>query len=261
MALLVASGVYAVVAAPPANAAATATVMAQTQRMSGPSLHTRQDGWYRKGQKLTLACYERGQAVKGYFSSNIPNGGWDNLWYRVSDGHYVADVDIQTGSLQPVTGKCAQPQTTTPAPSQSGGLRWPVANPVVTQDFGVNPELYRQYGMKGHNGIDLRAAVGTPVYAAGSGVVTFAGSGHPWMGAEAGNCILLKHNGFYTGYAHLSQIKVRNGQQVSKGQLIGLSGESGAAYGPHLHFEVLKDPPNWNNGYKGRVNPRNYLGH
>lgn len=81
------------------------TVMTNTQRMTGPTLNTTQAGWYSAGSHLNLQCYTRGQAVKGYYSKYIP-GGWDNLWYKVSDGYWVADVDINTGSNNPVTPAC-----------------------------------------------------------------------------------------------------------------------------------------------------------
>ena len=97
-----------------ASAAPTGTVMIKTQRMSKPTLNSTQHGWYEKNSKLTLTCYERGQSVKGYYSPWIP-GGWDNLWYKVSDGKWVADVDINTGTNDPVTKKCGEPQTTSKA--------------------------------------------------------------------------------------------------------------------------------------------------
>jgi surface antigen len=83
-------------------------VMTNTQRMAGPSLKKKQDSWYKKGRVLTLDCYERGQAVKGWFSKSFKNG-YDNLWYKVKNdgGHWVADVDIETGSNSPITKKCA----------------------------------------------------------------------------------------------------------------------------------------------------------
>jgi hypothetical protein len=74
--------------------------------MSEPNLGSRRDGWYNAGDQLTLVCSVRGQAVKGFFSFNIPNGGWDDLWYRTADGSYVADVDIETGSLNPIAPSC-----------------------------------------------------------------------------------------------------------------------------------------------------------
>ncbi|WNG81163.1 CHAP domain-containing protein [Mycobacterium sp. ITM-2016-00316] len=97
-----------------AYADASATVKAQTQRMSAPTLQSTQSGWYGVGTRLTLVCSARGQAVKGYFSPHLP-GGWDNLWYKTSDGHFVADVDIETGTLNAVVRDCgAAPQ---PAPA------------------------------------------------------------------------------------------------------------------------------------------------
>ncbi len=84
----------------------TGTTATRTQRMSRSTLNSNQNGWYEQGRVLTLVCYQRGQSVKGYFSSSFPNGGWDNLWYRVNDGMYVADVDLETGTLDPVTPAC-----------------------------------------------------------------------------------------------------------------------------------------------------------
>src|SRR5580765_7104841 len=95
--LLAFAVVGAVVAMPTSAEAATATAMVNTQRMSGPSLNTSQSGWYNRGTSLALSCYVRGQAVRGYYSASFPNG-LDDLWYKVSDGYYTADVDINTGS-------------------------------------------------------------------------------------------------------------------------------------------------------------------
>lgn len=90
----------------PAHADASATVKARTQKMSAPNLTSQQNGWYDPGTQLSLVCSSRGQSVKGYFSFNIPNGGWDNLWYKTSDGSFVADVDIETGTLNVVAPDC-----------------------------------------------------------------------------------------------------------------------------------------------------------
>lgn len=84
---------------------ATGTVMVKTQKMSKATLKSKQHGWYAKKSKLTLKCYVRGQRVKGYYSSSF-NGGWDNVWYKVSDGYYAADIDLKTGSNKPITKKC-----------------------------------------------------------------------------------------------------------------------------------------------------------
>ena len=239
--------------AAPANAAG-ATVKARTQKMSASNLNSQQSGWYNTGDHLDLVCSERGQAVKGFFSFNIPNGGWDNLWYRTSDGGYVADVDIETGTLGVVAPDCGTLNTGNgnQPPATSGKLRIPLDG---------SPPIRRGFGTDGHNGIDYAVGTGTPVYAADAGTVTFEGWGqnNSWMTGMAGICVLLKHANEYTGYAHLSRTVINNGQHVDKGQLIGYSGATGAATGPHLHFEVLPLSPNFQNGFAGRIDPAPFL--
>ena len=88
------------------TAAATAAVAKTTQRMSGPSLDSGQAGTYQEGTQIGLVCYARGQRVQGQFSNYIPAGGWDDLWYRAADGRWVADVDIDTGTNNPVAPAC-----------------------------------------------------------------------------------------------------------------------------------------------------------
>ncbi len=92
-----------------------------------------------------------------------------------------------------------------------------------------------------HGGIDIAIRYG-PVRAARDGVVIYAGP----MGSY-GNAIIIKHDSkFKTLYAHLSRVKVRTGQQVKRGSVIAISGNTGFSTGPHLHFEVI---------YKGRAVP------
>lgn len=116
--------------------------------------------------------------------------------------------------------------------------------------------ISRSFG-NGHNGIDYMFPMNTPVYAAADGVVDFEGDGRfdPWTTWMGGIYIRLKHSDMYTGYAHLNRTVVDKGQRVTKGQLIGYSGSTGASTGPHLHFEVIDIPQNWNNGYSARINP------
>ena len=94
--------------------------------------------------------------------------------------------------------------------------------------------------------MDVTANVGTPVYATGNGKVVKAG----WEGLY-GNCIDIVHGiGYVTKYARLSKIKVRAGQHVMRGEIIGEVGSTGKSTGPHLHYEVH---------VKGQiVNPVNY---
>jgi murein DD-endopeptidase MepM/ murein hydrolase activator NlpD len=126
-------------------------------------------------------------------------------------------------------------------PAGKGVLAWPVASPRVTQTFG-DTDFARNggYNGKGHNGIDLGMPTGTPLKAALGGVVAGTGNTDAIRGCYSfGKWILIKHgNGLSTLYAHLSQIGVSSGQAVETGEVIGYSGETGYATGPHLHFGV-----------------------
>ena len=123
----------------------------------------------------------------------------------------------------------------------SGVLRWPLDAVKLTQEFGDTAFARNgAYAGKGHNGVDFRAQNGTPVKAALTGSVKGIGNTDTVCpGASYGKWILLEHgNGLSTLYAHLSLIKVSEGQGVSTGEVIGYSGETGYATGPHLHFTV-----------------------
>lgn len=137
-------------------------------------------------------------------------------------------------------------------------FRYPLDNVRITQGFGTGGDSYSPLG---HNGIDLGAPLGTPVYAADDGTVSFEGWGqnHSWMLSPAGICVLINHGGSYGGYAHLSSTVVSKGQKVNKGQVIGYVGSTGNSTGPHLHFEMLPLSPNFKNGYAGRINPMPYI--
>jgi murein DD-endopeptidase MepM/ murein hydrolase activator NlpD len=100
-----------------------------------------------------------------------------------------------------------------------------------------------------HNGQDFEVPYGTEVYATGDGRIIEAG----WDSGGFGNCIVIDHDyGFQTVYGHLSEIKVVKGQGVKRGDLIGISGNTGLSSGPHLHYQVEKlgkstDPINFFN--------------
>ncbi len=126
-------------------------------------------------------------------------------------------------------------------PGGKGILQWPLDSVQVTQYFGNTPFAQSgAYSGKGHNGIDLRASIGTPVKAALSGTILGTGNTDAIRGCYSyGKWVLIKHgNGLDTLYAHLSQISISEGQPVSTGQVIGFSGATGYATGPHLHFGV-----------------------
>ncbi len=114
----------------------------------------------------------------------------------------------------------------------TGQLVYPTVGPIVS-NFGwrMHPILgYEKF----HSGLDFGADYGSPIYAADSGTVIFAG----WYGGY-GNAVILNHgNGLSTLYAHASELYVEEGQQVQKGQPIAAVGSTGFSTGPHLHFEV-----------------------
>ncbi len=129
----------------------------------------------------------------------------------------------------------------------TGVLIWPIDSPIViTQYFGNTPFATQNpqvYGGKGHDGIDLRASIGTPIKSAKAGTVTAIGNTVSLCRGYQigyGKWVLIKHdNNLSTFYAHLSLIKVSPGDSVETGQLIGYSGNTGYTTGPHLHFGVF----------------------
>lgn len=98
-----------------------------------------------------------------------------------------------------------------------------------------------------HTGQDFAVASGTEVLAAAGGTVTFSG----WHTYGGGNRVVVDHgNGLSTSYNHMSSNSVKVGQKVERGELVGISGSTGASTGPHLHFEVIVndetvDPMGW----------------
>lgn len=111
----------------------------------------------------------------------------------------------------------------------------PVPNRGVTSGFGyrIHPTLHRR---EFHRGTDIRAGMNTKILATADGVIEYAGL-HKKSGY--GRLIILDHNyGFKTYYGHLNKILIKAGEYVKKGDVIGLSGNSGMSNGPHLHYEV-----------------------
>ena len=107
---------------------------------------------------------------------------------------------------------------------------------VISDGFGlrVHPILHIR---RMHDGIDIIADVGTPVYSSGNGRVIFVGHKGGY-----GLAVEINHGfGYHTIYAHLSKVLVREGQKVLRGSLIAKTGDSGLSTGPHLHYEVEHD--------------------
>jgi septal ring factor EnvC (AmiA/AmiB activator) len=139
-----------------------------------------------------------------------------------------------------------------PAPPYSGdfargegALEWPVRGQVIGR-FG--PETHPRFGTTiNNNGLDIAAALGTPVQAVAKGSVEYTSEDF----ASYGPIVILNHgDGFFTLYAHLSDILVSVGQQITAGQIVGRVGDTGSLKGAMLHFEVRKggtalNPQDW----------------
>ncbi|HMO68273.1 MAG TPA: M23 family metallopeptidase [Novosphingobium sp.] len=138
---------------------------------------------------------------------------------------------------KPALAAAARPAVSTPL----GGARQGVSIPSLMPVSGVN--LSSGFGMRihpvlgsrrAHNGVDLAAPTGTPIYAAADGTVSKV----EWF-SSYGLYVALEHGGeIQTRYGHMSRINVQPGQQVRKGDVIGFVGSTGRSTGPHLHYEV-----------------------
>ena len=137
----------------------------------------------------------------------------------------------------PVTSQALQPVPAGNAPA----FVWPVSGRVIA-DFGSTPTGGR------NDGINIAAAEGTPIRAAASGSVTYAGDELK----NYGNLVLIKHSGgFTTAYAHADRLVVSRGDFVARGQVIAYAGQTGDVSTPQLHFEIRSGT--------SPVNPRSYL--
>jgi murein DD-endopeptidase MepM/ murein hydrolase activator NlpD len=96
---------------------------------------------------------------------------------------------------------------------------------------------------KHHDGIDIATSTGTPVHATGGGTVEYAGWGIRGGGYGGyGRIVVIRHSPhLVTMYAHLSEITVRVGEEVTRGDVVGLVGQTGIVTGPHLHYEIRVD--------------------
>jgi murein DD-endopeptidase MepM/ murein hydrolase activator NlpD len=144
---------------------------------------------------------------------------------EVSEAQALEQVSAALGA-QIQAAQSASSYTPPASTRSASGFIWPVNGP-VTSPFGM------RWGRM-HTGIDIGVPYGTPIHAAASGQVIYAG----WMEGY-GNLVFIDHGrGISTGYAHQSSIAVSNGQTVTQGQVIGYVGCTGHCFGPHLHFEV-----------------------
>jgi len=199
------------------------------------------------GPRTRRALGKRGHPVYGSRAISYGMVGWDVAalqfllaWHGfpslVFDGHFGAHVDAALRRFQAwaglsadgIAGSATFEALTRPIPHSPLSFGWPLAVDLPIGDpFG--PRNYRF-----HPGIDIPAAHGTGVVAARSGWVVWAG----WADGY-GRLVTIAHGrDVVSMYAHLSRIRVKVGEHVSRGQGIGRVGSSGESTGPHLHFEL-----------------------
>jgi murein DD-endopeptidase MepM/ murein hydrolase activator NlpD len=143
-----------------------------------------------------------------------------------------APAPVETARLAaPAHDAAAEEKAARPSPTgASASFRWPVRGRVIA-GFGPKPNGQQ------NDGINLAVPEGTSVKAAEDGVVAYAGNELKGYG----NLVLVRHaNGYVTAYAHASELKVKRGDHVKRGQIIALAGQTGGVSSPQLHFEIRK---------------------
>ena len=191
----------------------------------------------------------------GDLFSRLNNSNNDTI-AKMTVAQYKDSLDkkgFSFGPMQDSQGTTAMAQGSVPTPATSVTATNMGKAPTgvrITSGFGTRTLNGKT---KDHEGIDVAAPIGTPIYASDSGVIVKAGWENPNDPKQGyGQRIQIKHNdGSQSIYAHLSQINVKVGSMVEKGIEIAKSGNTGSSTGPHLHYELIK------NGAK--VNPGNQM--
>jgi murein DD-endopeptidase MepM/ murein hydrolase activator NlpD len=183
-------------------------------------------------------------------ANNIP----PDTMVKVGERIVIPGVEAKPRAEAPMHQEVAQAQSPAPSPS-SAWKATPVAPPAKTSPgkpvttvgavpsfrWPVRGRIIAGFGSSANgsqnDGIDLAVPQGTPVKAADDGVVAYAGNELKGYG----NLVLIRHdNGYVTAYAHASEILVKRGESVKRGQVIAKSGETGSVKTPELHFEIRK---------------------
>jgi len=125
----------------------------------------------------------------------------------------------------------------------------------VTQEWGVNPQNYIQFGLKGHNGVDYGTPTGTLILAPHNGKVIEAGFDQYGYGMY----VKIENDVEGSILGHLKSFVVNAGNTITEGTQIGLSDNTGNSTGPHLHWGYFRKPRNKTDGYSGTTNPYPFL--
>jgi len=194
-----------------------------------------------KGDEIAFTYEQKTRLGKPYTMPNIKVarvqlGKKEQFIYVDEDGYGYTSAD--KSQAYTVNGKRKVTyMRRVPVSSKNSRFGMPLRHIRITSGFSYrrwHPILHRY---RPHHGTDFGARRGTPLLAVNSGKVIFAG----WMGGY-GKVVKIKHAGGYVSlYAHQSRIRVKRGQRVKKGQIIGYVGSTGRSTGPHLHFGLMKN--------------------
>lgn len=188
------------------------------------------DGPIRVGQTLTVPAGGKATVAAAPAAKADPVVTSSAPAKQPAKTEQVATYTPPKKSAEKTMEQAEQDQAAAPDATGIGKMRWPVRGRVVSG--------YGKGAGKASDGIDIAVPEGTPVKAAENGIVIYAGDGLK----EFGNTVLVRHeNGLVTVYGNASELKVSRGDKVKRGQDIALSGMTGAATAPKLHFEVRKN--------------------
>ncbi len=135
---------------------------------------------------------------------------------------------------------------------------WPTEFRSINQYFGANPQNYAQFGLPGHEGLDIMAPTGSKIFAVAPGQVKFVQT-NPAV-HNYGIHVRIEHaDGYETIYGHMQQARVRSGQQVKAGDLLGLADNTGNSFGSHLHLTLKKKGAKQGNWPYSIIDPTPFL--
>lgn len=177
-----------------------------------------------------VGLLRRGQRLKVLADANLVVEGYE--W-----------IEVKTVEGQP--GWVAKRFTVEDSPDRFQARFWPTEHRVITQWYGENPDYYRQFGLNGHEGLDIRAPGGSKIFAIDGGTVKLVlCDPRPKRdgGYNYGIHPRLSHaDGFESIYAHMQACTVRQGDVVAAGQVLGLADNTGNSFGDHLHLTLKQD--------------------
>ncbi|HLV34885.1 MAG TPA: M23 family metallopeptidase [Spirillospora sp.] len=182
---------------------------------------------------LTIfAWYEDNRRVSIVIPVEVVRGNFIRQEITMApDRAYLVDAEIERGELARLESIFSQ--YTPERLWDDKGFQMPILNSQLTSPFGA----FRNFNgilQTRHTGWDIRTTMGVPVMASSAGVVAYAGRLD-----IRGNLVVVDHGfGIYSTYSHLSQIHVTRGQSIVKGQIIGVTGDTGRSSGPHFHWEM-----------------------